>query len=1184
MLTSHQARAVVDTHHLSVTANAGSGKTRVLVDRYLTILLNGRASVGEIVALTYTEKAASELRRKIAETVSRELALASDPEALGRLESIRDQLSSAEIGTIHSFCARLLREHPVEADVDAAFTVLEGLDQRVLLQESIKETFYAVLQGTDETGLRERFFQVVRRLGKAKVIAFVGKMVEKRALIETLTGPQGLFARPDNEIIVRWNETLTAHVAAELASPGLVADLEAVISVATGKESPSVRDQFSLFASSPNAAGRASAFRAMMKAMLRKDKGLLKAFSGEDEDNARGAVDRLHQYRNSLIPLIDSISLAAPDPRHQILLDDSRTLLAITRLAMDRYEAKKQEAGELDFEDLQLRAKQLLENGEVRSHFASRYRYIMVDEYQDTNQLQYDILLPLLEDLSRGNLFIVGDPKQSIYGFRDADVAVFNRTKADIRRIAGPGSEVILEESFRPLRDIVAFVNHLFAGLMSADSLRGSFGVAYEPLVRARQNEATGRVEVLFHNTTESGVTEAEGIARRILYWHNSRYQVFDKEERPHDVGFRDIAVLLRSRKALPELEQAFVRNGIPYMVTGGIGYFQTQDIFDFYNYVEFLLNPADDIALAGILRSSFFNVSDAELFEVAETRKTATLWEHLLSAESHSETYPSIHRATLILLEDLSAGLRLPVPELITRIVRQTLYRGIIAGTAHGEQAGANLEKLQRMARSYEIQGFTNLYDFVRRLKRLIDEEEEEGQGTIDVRGDAVQIMTVHAAKGLEFPVVIIPTLERAFRTDSEPFFDENLGIGFKAREDDESSGTGPPIGVYLKEQNRRKMIAEEKRIFYVACTRARDMLVLSGNPDGSGKAATWMNWLQESLSSGHRFESGGLEFQVDTKSLEFSESRFVQSEQHHSLLIHLESGMESVSAGVIGTPGVEEVTLPPHLIASLPGQTKGEIFSASKIKTYLDCPSRYALRYILGFPSGPGSFRYAADEEWHDDKLPAESRGRVFHAVMQHIDALARDRNAIPGTIRRCLVAEAPFVPGGDFEMVEEIARAVDSILGSSFWREVSAATGTRTEFTISTPFGEDFLTGTLDRLFRDSDGVWNILDYKTDRIDRSGVSLRGESYLPQMKFYALLLSRFVGAPSVKVTLLFTEHPDIPVQRILRQRDLEEFENLLSSVTRRIKSGFFPPKENSCGECPLSFDQCASLFSEMK
>ncbi|MEK7250846.1 MAG: UvrD-helicase domain-containing protein, partial [Bacteroidota bacterium] len=242
------------------------------------------------------------------------------------------------------------------------------------------------------------------------------------------------------------------------------------------------------------------------------------------------------------------------------------------------------EGAYLDFEDLQIRTKNLFRNERIRRKLAQRFKYIMVDEYQDTNKLQYEILLPLVGNLSHGNLFIVGDPKQSIYGFRNADVTVFNKTKTDIEKKSGEESTVVLNDSFRLLRDLVAFVNLIFAPLMKAEN--GRHEVAYEPLVRGRQNGATGRVELILRDVPtedhEAFLSEGELIARRILQLHAEKYQVFGKGEQPQDIKFSDFAILLRSRNELPGLEEAFIRHNIPYLVSGGVGYFQTQGIYAF--------------------------------------------------------------------------------------------------------------------------------------------------------------------------------------------------------------------------------------------------------------------------------------------------------------------------------------------------------------------------------------------------------------------------------------------------------------------------------------------------------------------------------------------------------------------------------------------------------------------------
>ncbi len=1179
MLTPHQLRALSRAHHLSVTANAGSGKTRVLVERYLEILLRGEANVGEIVALTYTEKAASELKRKIADTISLRLAASGSV----RLEEIRSQLPAAWIGTIHSFCSRLLREYPVEAGVDAAFSVVEGIDQHLLLQEAMNETFSLLLRDESDSMLRGPFIEAVRRLGKAGVVRIVSRLVEKREVLERLVGEGGLYRKPDAEILAFWKSSIRAAVESALGDAGLHADLERVLNLADGKGAAEVRALQGSFLQAGSPEARARLGSLLLDAILRKDGGLYRAIvTAPVEGQLHSESARLARVRSSLAPLLAIDFDPAADEDHRALLGFTRTILEVVQRSVERYEQKKMEGGRLDFEDLQLRARALLLREPVRAHLARRFRYIMVDEYQDTNQLQYDILLPLLTDLGTGNLFIVGDPKQSIYGFRDANVAVFQKTRGDINTRSGMEGDVVLEESFRPLRDLVAFVNLVFESLMaSAGSgleARQSNEVAYDPLVRARQNTDSGRVELLLcGGEDDSG--DSVDLVLRLLRLVAERHAVYDAEERPRDVRYRDIAILLRSRTLLPGLEAACTRLGLPYVVSGGVGYFQTQDILDYFNYLQFLVNPRDDVALAGILRSPFFTVSDAELFETAGRSRLGSLWEYLNSRLGRGDLPEVLSRAVDALAEDINLCPRLPVTEILARIVRRRLYLGKIAGSPRGAQAVANLEKLQRMARRYEIQGFTTLFDFTKRLKRLIDEEETEGQGPIEAQTDAVQIMTVHAAKGLEFPVVVLPNLTRQFQYDSEPFVSDRFGIGvsFDAPDGEERI---VPLTEYLRAESRRKTIAEEKRIFYVACTRARDMLILTGRVGGKRTTPTWMNWLCDGLQANEELHAEKLEFERTTALLIHVDGGFVQGSERHTLTVHV---VQPATAPTVPAP--RSLESPPRaepVIRARPlnAGSKGEIFSATRIRTFRECPGAYYLRYVLGFPTEETGAVRGEEDEMRDREFPAELRGRVFHAVMQNIDRVAASGGRIEEEVGKALTAETAVDAPHAGSLITEIASKIRAVLAAPLWREVAAGIETRTEFTVSCALGEDFLSGTMDRVYQDALGTWHLLDYKTDRVDAATAAQKANSYWPQLEFYALLIQKFFAAPSVTATLWFTSLLEEPVRRVFNVRDIAAFESEIRGIVGRIKAGDFSPSRVPCKSCPFQPEGCRFLL----
>ena len=1170
MLTPHQQEALRLARHLSVTANAGSGKTRVLVERYCTIVRQGDAAVGEVVALTYTEKAAGELRRRIADQIASELASASDPRSIARLEEIREQLPAAFIGTIHSFCARILREYPVEAGIDAAFVVLEGLDQSLLLDEAIRETFRALLRTETKDAEKEALLDAIRIVGRAEVLNAVHLLVEQRDRFSRLTG-EGLYSGTDQEILARWHGEFARWIAETCAAPNV---LRAFGIVCNAMKEPRGNELRAGLA----AAGDERSAQALFVATSLRDvlttgrtvrKNLLRKGAGEGFPAAEEIVGTAFREVQKILPgLLDRDGPPAPE-----LLAISRVLLRTAGRCIERYEEKKAEGGRLDFEDLLLKARTLFTRTAVREALSRRFRFVMVDEYQDTNELQYALLRPLLNNLSTGNLFIVGDPKQSIYRFRNAEVAVFDRTCRDLE--ANGGARVNLGESFRPLRDLAAFVNLLFSPLMVPGDREAEYEVQYDPLVRARPNPAPGRVEILVGPPREAPpVPEPTLIAREILDLLRREVPVYSREETPRPARPGDIAILLRSRTRLPEIELALTNHQIPYLVSGGIGFYETQDTLDFYNYLQFLENPTDDVALTGILRSPFFAVSDVDLFEAAVHGRRGSFWSDLRRLRSEGLLPALLENAIAALEEDLALCRRLPVTEILSRIVGQRLYRAVIAGSGRGPQAEANLQKLLEIAAAFELPGFTTLFDFTRRLRQQIDAKEQEGQGAIAAGGNAVQIMTIHAAKGLEFPIVIIPSLHRRFRHDSSPYLDDRLGLAF-SRRSDEGKRENYPLTELLAVRDRRQTIAEEKRIFYVACTRARDLLVLSGDTAAPRGGESWMAWLLDVLAPGGELSPGPLVLSARTPSLLFREGSYRTDTEEHELTLHVvhpDQGIELVrnqEGPLCSTP---IPALHPEII---PGRGKGEIFSATKIKTYRECPARYYYQYQLGLPQESGWSGRGEELETADREIPAEVRGRVFHAVMEEIDRHPDEEAEWLSRIRKELVRETLPDEPRIRDLSAELLAMVHAVTQSPFWKEVGEGSDARTEFTISSILGDDYLTGTMDRIYRDPSGMWHVLDYKTDRVDEGNVEARADAYWPQLEFYALLLCRFYDLPGVAAEILFTALPQQPRRRIFSRGDLDHAEREIASVIARIRGGEIAPIEPPCAGCPFA-DAC--------
>lgn len=1199
MLTENQKKALDYNRHLCVTANAGAGKTTVLVQRFVEILLNTDARVDQLVAITFTDKAASELKKKIAERIEERIPTAPSSKELIRLEQIRDQLASSNIGTIHSFCARLLREYPVEADVDAGFTVIEGVDQQLLEQEVMRSTFESILGNSTNLTEQEEILDIIRMLGQKTVQEYLTIFLRKREQIDRQFQSDGIYSTDvsPEEILRRWKSHIGDSLAIQLNDPRWKEALRRICNVAEGKKTGDVASLLKTWDENLPLDKKISLYRQLFELVL-TTKGLIrKNFIGTHVDPQTYTPEEsiLAEHYASIVSLLDTFGAGEILEADRILLQVTQALFKVYGSVLETYDNKKLENGQLDFEDLQLKTCKLLQQEEVRTRVAQKYKFIMVDEFQDTNRLQYEIVRLLVSDFQTGNLFIVGDPKQSIYGFRNAEVEVFEMVKRGIlesskhsfpyrsesRDLESTPEErkglITLPESYRLLVNIVAFVNRVFSHTM------GNSPIQYDELVKGRANEAHGSIELMLvpdeagenddgDAPKKSVRNECVMIARRIVEFVRTRYPIYDKKsEQPHPFQYKDAAILLRSRTHLREIEKALVDHNVPYLLSGGIGFYQTQEVFDFLNYFKFLLNPEDDVSLVGVLRSPFFAVSDAELFEISLMENNDSFWLKIRKyVRLTKASQLSIH-AVNVLNEDLAYAKRLPVPFLVQRIFRNTGWRGTIAGLTSGGQNAANIQKLLTIAREFAGRGFTTLFDFVERLKTLVAREEREGQASIEAAGNCVQVMTIHAAKGLEFPVVFIPFVHQKFRYDKPPYINSDLGVGFKVRKTDNfDEELSPALYNHLRQESKRKTEAEEKRILYVACTRARDVLLISGKLNPNSNHHSYLRWIVDSLKLDMSALSPGtlvLE-KSRVKILERNNTHIHQKETDYAVEIEVsfwndETMQRSKPADEVGKFLAKTI-----LIEPVKSQTSGEFFSATQIKTFLECPTKYFLKYHLGLPENNAlHFDYDENED-PNDRIMGEVEGSLTHTALQHLekeDNEDRIRERVGNLVDSVVLGNE----GRRNAAIELITKNILNFNSSRFGKEVLSAGETRTEYTLSTAFGEDFLTGTMDRLYKDNNGLWCVLDYKTDRLTEKDLLLKAEQHKHQLSFYALLVHKMFQQKTVRATLHFLNYADSPVHYDFSEEEIKSFETIVKDSIIKIKTGEFNRAQAVCKNC---------------
>ncbi len=1206
MFTEQQQKALDFQRHLSVTANAGAGKTAVLVQRFIDILLHTPTRVNEIVAITFTEKAASELRKKIAFTVEEGIRNASSMEQRQVFEHIRDQLASATIGTIHSFCAQMLREYPVEADVDAAFTVLDGIDQRILQQEALKEAFEQIVNDIEGTEERNALLDLIRMFSRPAVQHYLSEMLNKREQIERLMS--GLFSEhnSDADILKYWKDTLFQEVEKVLSEQGWLQSLMTIIHAADGATSSQTKNLVHQWNNELSTEKKIVLYQNIFELVFTQNNTLRKKFIGSGEEKMGLAKDietvtRFHERTGELIT-----DLASPDlmEANQKLLKVTRSFLLVYILCLERYEQRKLEYSLLDFEDLQLRVRTLLKKNEICKRIASKYHYIMVDEFQDTNRLQYEILHRLVSHFTMGNLFIVGDPKQSIYGFRNAEVEIFEQTKVDILasstrqlpffsnsiELTSTTNErqgaIVLSESFRLLSNLAVFVNTVFGNLMKSTAT--SFSVYYDELVKGRECEVRGAVELFLIPTKDleyssiqgneedaATKTECRMIAQRIVELNSSQYPIYENSEgrKSKNFEYKHAAILVRDRKYIREIEQALNEYHIPYALSGGIGFYQTQEMFDFLNYFKFLLRCDDDVALVGILRSPFFAISDAELYEISLTNKGEPFWDKLQRYVERRQSSQLVQRAYRMLSDDVIQAHRISIPFLIERILRQTGWQGTMSGLSSGRQHIANNKKLLRLAREFEGRGYAMLYDFVERLTMLVSEQHREGQATIDAQDNCVHVMTIHAAKGLEFPVVFLPFTHRGFRYDDPPYIDADFGIAFKAAHKDISGNElTSPLYNYLLRKSKQRTESEEIRIFYVACTRARDMLVLSGQQSEKLPAQSYLSKMLDSI--GVDVNSNQINKKIiipqTLKILERVQDHYWLKKIPHQLEIEVRNP-ETLHKKEYSLKDIASTSKIPKrlLIDSIPAQTTGEYFSATQIKTYLECPAKYFLKFVLGLPEQHSVLYNFDEEEESRDKLSSELEGIYTHTVLQDIYTQSISGDDLRNKIRDLVVSHRTALESTDEQLIEAVFKNVVDFKKSLFGVEVLSAREVHTEYSINTMFDKDYLTGTIDRLYKDSNGNWNIVDYKTDGVDCAHLVSRADVYKPQLLFYTYLVNKLFQQKIIRGTLVFLRHPSNPMHYIFDEKHFVEFESTIRSVISKIRANDFIRSLEMCETC---------------
>ncbi len=1160
-LTAEQQQALALDRNVSVTAGAGSGKTRILVERFLKIAVEEPGALRRILAITFTKKAAGEMQERVASEVHHLLAKTTDSRQRQKLLRIRDQLSQTAVSTIHGFCARVLREYPIEAGLSPDFTEMDDLQQTVLIGLAIDETFAAINKGDGGQEMEALF----NRLGKQGVeellrIALaapyeISKIIEK---IESMNDDAYV-----EFIYAYWLEQIETQALSAEQYRHIIRLAQEIVRSASSlrNDHDKARTAMDLLRKAATLPAEQGPTVEGLRALL----PLIEYFT----NNKGGAYKNVAQLggKNSwpdsaqkMIPELSALCAPAavrvkemqpglPNPesdRRWIGL--LRTFLKLYEYTAAQLQELKAARGWLDFEDLQLLTLNLLtENETVRAQLARRYDYIMVDEFQDTNELQWEIIRLLAqsgETLAPDKIFIVGDPKQSIYGFRNADIRVFRRVKALFRKIGvdeGKETDIVFAGSFRFLPRLNAFINHLFGSLLR-EHPGNPFEVGYHPLQAMREVADGGSSQVAVLEEEQSEEAYVAATIERLMQ-EETRVQVWEQGETVRPLRYGDMAILLRGRTHLLEMELALRNRGIPYTTVKGIGFWQKQEVYDLFYLLRFLSNPHDDFSLIGVLRAPLFFVSDETLYFLSEEEGRTYFGK--IRAALNNPAFPEQNRRELQAAFDflekwLTLRDHMALSDYFEIILNDLRLNAFYLSQINGEQLAANVDKVLRQAQSFDAAGLGGLSEFVDYMETLMDRQLREGEAQLIADDtETVKLMTIHASKGLQFPYVFVPYLNTKPNAKAPSFLvDAELGLAAKPANEEATPGV---LYALLRHRLRQKEEAEAKRVFYVAVTRAESALFLSGRlKNGKIAAGSMLAYLEEVFGilendGPVRGEGFTLEVERNVKLPPPVETDFSQ----------LTKGLRRLNKVLSEAPVA--VLQPEFIRPVLPGE-EIRTFSPTQIMTYVQDEQAYYQKYHLGF--------FESDYEAFAEPFMVDEfallKGKIVHRFLELLASVTDESELIERILFEFEVYEARLQQ----RFREELAAVAQLVRKSDEARAIVFAEQARSEVTMTMRLGRDLLSGTIDRLYRNAEGLWEVVDYKTNRIEPDQIDNEASKYEWQIHIYALMLSKLYPKQKKYPVRLYFLHPN---RFWIHTYSLEE----LASIEKKLKKIILEIKE---------------------
>lgn len=1155
-LTEFQKRALDFNNHLALTANAGSGKTFVLSKRFVKICLETDTKIDSIIAITFTDKAAAELFVKISKEVDEQLSLAEDNLTKKKLLNLRSNLINANISTIHSFCAHILREYASDLGIDSSFSVFDEQQKSVLIESIVNDFVSKKLNIHDE-----QIKSLIRLLGSVSnaeenlknviqsknVILKLYKQLFSSSSEEVLS----YYRMKEEELFIKYFQKDIIHFKNTL---NLINNL-----VSDKGEAGRIKSNVSKILQSIDTSIDLNDFIDVIikikhdiitKTNSVKKKGYLNV---NEYNKYFTEVSFIEKY------IYEFLSAFDPEAKdNQALVDVIKNYYPLFLELIELYELRKQKLNYLDFDDLLTKVEELISDEKVLSALKDKYKYIMIDEFQDTNEIQYNIFMPILDKLRIGNLFIVGDEKQSIYMFRDAELEVFEKTKNEISSFSNKNL-IKLPQSFRHSPKIAFFTNQVFLNLF------------YNPnpffnetennnLVCTREDYDIGCIEFLL--SKEESFSEADLIADKISFLVLN-----------HNIKLGDIAILSRKRSTFESIEKALLERQISFLTIGGKGFYQQQIIMDINNYLMFLINPQNDLALIGILRSPFFYFNDRDIFLISQSAGDS-FFEKLIQAKETKEEFSNVVN---LLLENINLADQFSITSLINKVMKESGYFSVLFSRKDYNQDYANYQKLLSLANHFSNVGYKSLFDFTEFIKNSSVNINDEGQAAIPSEVDAVKIMTIHKSKGLQFKVVFLVDTNNKVQSDSvrakSIVFDKEYGMLLDLPiENYFNKYSKFRIANVYKFRKSKKELAEAKRLLYVGITRAVDYLFISADfKDEKIIPNSFLSFLFDHLKYDpnspviklygklpiDKLDGTGIN-EVDF-GLSIAINNFQATEE---LLKNNETEMK-----------IPQI----NLKEKIRRVQSGEIISASKINIFNQCPQKYNLIYNIGLDQVMKKLQVQKKILKSSSGIEANVIGSAIHFVLQN-DCGNQDLQSL---IQSAVNEFIPQVAQEEkTKFIEELELLLKKYLTSDIYKKVISYKNYHNEFQIYIEDGNYYLFGIIDKVvIKDEEII--IIDYKTDIVTNKNRDFKVSNYIYQLKFYAYLALKYFGIKkNIELNLIFIRTPEKSFSQKFSYIDLINFGGEINKIVARIRNRKYEYNFNHCPKCQFLFNEnCIAL-----